>query len=73
MSGHSKWHSIKHKKSSGLTPSAGKMFHEADQGKSRSLRGWGGGDPEANARLRKAISGRQGDETCPPTTSNVRS
>jgi len=54
MSGHSKWHQIKHKK---LAADArrGKLFSKLIREISIAAR-IGGGDPEANARLRKAVS-----------------
>src|SRR5436189_277580 len=53
MSGHSKWHSIKHKK--GATDARrGKLFTKFIKEITVSAR-TGGGDPDANARLRKAI------------------
>src|SRR5881409_4162029 len=54
MSGHSKWHSIKHKK--GATDAKrGKLFTKFIKEIQVSAR-TGGGDINANARLRKAIS-----------------
>lgn len=53
MSGHSKWHSIKHKK--GATDARrGKLFTKFIKEITVAAR-TGGGDPDANARLRKAI------------------
>jgi YebC/PmpR family DNA-binding regulatory protein len=53
MSGHSKWHSIKHKK--GATDAKrGKLFTKFIKEITVAARA-GGGDPDANARLRKAI------------------
>jgi len=53
MSGHSKWHSIKHKK--GATDAKrGKLFTKFIKEITVAAR-TGGGDPDANARLRKAI------------------
>ena len=53
MSGHSKWHSIKHKK--GATDARrGKLFTKFIKEITVAARS-GGGDPDANARLRKAI------------------
>ena len=53
MSGHSKWHSIKHKK--GATDAKrGKLFTKFIKEITVAARS-GGGDPDANARLRKAI------------------
>ena len=54
MSGHSKWHSIKHKKGA-LDAKRGKLFTKLIKEITVAARS-GGGDPEANARLRKAIS-----------------
>jgi YebC/PmpR family DNA-binding regulatory protein len=53
MSGHSKWHSIKHKKAA-VDSKRGKMFTKIIKEISMAAR-IGGGDPEANARLRKAV------------------
>ena len=53
MSGHSKWHSIKHKKGA-LDAKRGKLFTKLI--KEITVAARGGGDPDANARLRKAIS-----------------
>lgn len=53
MSGHSKWHSIKHKKAA-ADAKRGKIFTKIIRELSISAR-TGGGDPDANARLRKAI------------------
>ena len=53
MSGHSKWHSIKHKK--GATDAKrGKLFTKFIKEITVAARARGG-DPDANARLRKAI------------------
>ena len=54
MSGHSKWHSIKHKKGA-LDAKRGKLFTKFIKEITVAARS-GGGDPDANARLRKAIS-----------------
>src|SRR5687768_7014926 len=54
MSGHSKWHSIKHKKGA-LDAKRGKLFTKFIKEITVAARS-GGGDPEGNARLRKAIS-----------------
>ncbi len=54
MSGHSKWHSIKHKKAA-ADAKRGKIFTKIIRELSVSARA-GGGDPESNARLRKAIA-----------------
>src|SRR3954453_20499760 len=53
MSGHSKWHSIKHKKGA-LDAKRGKLFTKFIKEITVSARA-GGGDPDATARLRKAI------------------
>jgi YebC/PmpR family DNA-binding regulatory protein len=53
MSGHSKWHSIKHKKGA-LDAKRGKLFTKFIKEITVAAR-TGGGDPDANARLRKAI------------------
>ncbi|HEY0004710.1 MAG TPA: YebC/PmpR family DNA-binding transcriptional regulator [Pyrinomonadaceae bacterium] len=54
MSGHSKWHTIKHKKGA-LDAKRGKLFTRLIKEIQVSAR-TGGGDPAANARLRKAVS-----------------
>jgi YebC/PmpR family DNA-binding regulatory protein len=54
MSGHSKWHSIKHKKAA-QDAKRGKMFTKTIREISVAAR-MGGGDPETNPRLRKAIA-----------------
>jgi YebC/PmpR family DNA-binding regulatory protein len=53
MSGHSKWHSIKHKKGA-LDAKRGRLFTKFIKEITVAARS-GGGDPEGNARLRKAI------------------
>ena len=53
MSGHSKWHSIKHKKGA-LDAKRGKLFTKFIKEITVAARS-GGGDPDANARVRKAI------------------
>jgi YebC/PmpR family DNA-binding regulatory protein len=53
MSGHSKWHSIKHKKGA-IDAKRGKMFSRLIKELTVAAR-VGGGDPGGNARLRKAI------------------
>lgn len=55
MSGHSKWSSIKHKKAA-LDAKRGKIFTRFIRELTISAR-QGGGDPNANARLRHAIDG----------------
>ena len=54
MSGHSKWHTIKHKKGA-LDAKRGKLFTKLIKEIQVAAR-TGGGDASANARLRKAIS-----------------
>ncbi|HEX8475001.1 MAG TPA: YebC/PmpR family DNA-binding transcriptional regulator [Pyrinomonadaceae bacterium] len=58
MSGHSKWHTIKHKKGA-LDAKRGKLFTKLIKEITVAAR-TGGGDPEANARLRKAIADAKG-------------
>ena len=53
MSGHSKWHTIKHKKGA-LDAKRGKVFTKLIKEITVAAR-TGGSDPDANARLRKAI------------------
>jgi YebC/PmpR family DNA-binding regulatory protein len=54
MSGHSKWASIKHKKAA-ADAKRGKIFTKIIRELSVAAR-MGGGDPDANPRLRKAVS-----------------
>ena len=54
MSGHSKWHTIKHKKGA-LDAKRGKIFTKLIKEITVAAR-TGGGDETANARLRKAVS-----------------
>ncbi|MBD3305566.1 YebC/PmpR family DNA-binding transcriptional regulator [candidate division KSB3 bacterium] len=54
MSGHSKWHSIRHKKAR-VDAQRGKMFTRLIKELTVAAR-MGGGDPEANSRLRTAIA-----------------
>jgi YebC/PmpR family DNA-binding regulatory protein len=54
MSGHSKWASIKHKKAA-TDSKRGKIFTKIIRELSVAARA-GGGDPDTNARLRKAIA-----------------
>src|SRR5262245_41052555 len=54
MSGHSKWHSIKHKKGA-LDAKRGRAFTKLIKEITIAAR-IGGGDPDGNPRLRKAIS-----------------
>jgi YebC/PmpR family DNA-binding regulatory protein len=53
MSGHSKWHSIKHKKAA-ADSKRGKIFTKIIREIAVAARA-GGGDPDANPRLRKAV------------------
>jgi len=53
MSGHSKWHTIKHKKGA-LDAKRGKLFTKLIKEITVAAR-TGGGDADANARLRKAV------------------
>ena len=53
MSGHSKWHTIKHKKAA-LDAKRGKLFTRLLREIQMAARG--GADPEANARLRTAVT-----------------
>ena len=55
MSGHSKWHTIKHKKGA-LDAKRGKIFTKMIKEITVATKTGGSGDPDANARLRKAIS-----------------
>ena len=58
MSGHSKWHSIKHKKAK-VDAQRGKIFTRLIKELTVAAR-MGGGDPEANARLRTAVATAKG-------------
>jgi YebC/PmpR family DNA-binding regulatory protein len=58
MSGHSKWHSIKHKKGA-LDAKRGKLFTKLIKEITVAARS-GGGDMTGNARLRKAVSDAKG-------------
>lgn len=53
MSGHSKWHTIKHKKAA-LDSKRGKIFTRLI--KEIVIAARGGGDPDSNARLRTAVT-----------------
>lgn len=55
MSGHSKWHTIKHKKGA-LDAKRGKIFTKLIKEITVATRTGGTGDLDANARLRKAVS-----------------
>ena len=54
MSGHSKWHTIKHKKGA-LDAKRGKLFTKLIKEITVAARSGGSGDVDANARLRKAV------------------
>lgn len=58
MSGHSKWANIKHKKAS-VDAKRGKVFTKLIRELTVAARS-GGGDPEANPRLRSAITAAKG-------------
>lgn len=58
MSGHSKWHSIKYKKAA-QDAKRGKIFTKIIRELSVAAR-MGGGDPDTNPRLRKAVSDAKG-------------
>jgi YebC/PmpR family DNA-binding regulatory protein len=58
MSGHSKWHSIKHKKGA-IDAKRGRMFTKLIKEITIAAR-IGGGDPEGNPRLRKAVLDAKG-------------
>jgi YebC/PmpR family DNA-binding regulatory protein len=58
MSGHSKWHTIKHKKGA-LDAKRGKIFTKLIKEITIAAR-TGGGDVNGNARLRKAVSDAKG-------------
>lgn len=57
MSGHSKWHTIKHKKAA-LDAKRGKIFTRLI--KEIVIAARGGGDPASNARLRTAVTAAKG-------------
>src|SRR5947209_14448020 len=59
MSGHSKWHTIKHKKGA-LDAKRGKIFTKMIKEITVATKTGGSGDPDSNARLRKAISDAKG-------------
>jgi YebC/PmpR family DNA-binding regulatory protein len=54
MSGHSKWHSIKHKKAA-IDAKRGKVFTRIIRELTVAARN-GGGNPDSNARLRQAVA-----------------
>src|SRR5262245_2601313 len=55
MSGHSKWHSIKHEKGA-LEAKRGKLFTKLIKELTIASRTGGGGDPNQNPRLRKVVN-----------------
>ena len=59
MSGHSKWHTIKHKKGA-LDAKRGKIFTKMIKEITVATRTGGSGDVDSNARLRKAVSDAKG-------------
>ena len=59
MSGHSKWHTIKHKKGA-LDAKRGKIFTKLIKEITVAARTGGTGDLDSNARLRKAVSDAKG-------------
>ena len=59
MSGHSKWHTIKHKKGA-LDAKRGKAFTKLIKEITVAARTGGSGDVDANARLRKAVNDAKG-------------
>jgi YebC/PmpR family DNA-binding regulatory protein len=59
MSGHSKWHTIKHKKGA-LDAKRGKLFTKLIKEITVAARTGGSGDVDSNARLRKAVSDAKG-------------
>lgn len=59
MSGHSKWHTIKHKKGA-LDAKRGKIFTKLIKEITVAARTGGSGDIESNARLRKAVQDAKG-------------
>ena len=65
MSGHSKWHSIKHKKGA-ADKARGKLF-ASSSGRSRSRRASGGGDLEGNPTLRTMVQ-KARDSSVPTDT-----
>ena len=60
MSGHSKWHTIKHKKGA-VDAKRGKLFTKLIKEIQVAAR-MGGGDVSANPRLRKAVSDAKGNQ-----------
>src|SRR5678816_4372591 len=59
MSGHSKWHTIKHKKGA-IDAKRGKIFTKMIKEITVATRTGGSGDVDSNARLRKAVSDAKG-------------
>ena len=59
MSGHSKWHTIKHKKGA-LDAKRGKIFTKLIKEITVAARTGGSGDIDSNARLRKAVQDAKG-------------
>ncbi len=59
MSGHSKWHTIKHKKGA-LDAKRGKIFTKLIKEITVAARTGGSGDVDSNARLRKAVNDAKG-------------
>ncbi len=59
MSGHSKWHTIKHKKGA-LDAKRGKIFTKMIKEITVAARTGGSGDVDSNARLRKAVTDAKG-------------
>jgi YebC/PmpR family DNA-binding regulatory protein len=69
MSGHSKWATIKHKKGA-LDAKRGKLFTKLIKELTVAAR-MGGGDPNGNARLRKAITDAKGQSMPGDTISRA--
>jgi YebC/PmpR family DNA-binding regulatory protein len=69
MSGHSKWHSIKHKKGA-IDAKRGKMFSKLIKELTVAAR-VGGGDPIGNPRLRKAMDDAKGLNMPKDTMTNA--
>lgn len=69
MSGHSKWHSIKHKKGA-LDAKRGKAFSKLIKELTVAAR-IGGGDPGANPRLRKAMDDAKAMNMAKDTMTNA--
>ena len=64
MSGHSKWHTIKHKKGA-LDAKRGKIFTKLIKEITVAARTGASGDVDSNARLRKAVTARLGLRVAP--------